>query len=432
MVDCRWTGPDEKASNGDRVQHGQKYSLASGLMEITYNTGAIVILQGPVTYEVETKNGGFMSIGKLTGKVENPKAKGFAIRTPTAIVTDLGTEFGVEVDGASGRTISHVFRGMINVTPLNPMKKADGATQVLHANQSARVEKVSGDGGHRVKLMDRPVNADHFVRTLSKPSAKWFDLVDVVAGGDGFSGRRGSGINPTNGRPSKVFQWTESHNGSPGRREGTLFFPEGDGIYHRALVSPYVDGVFIPDGSKGPVQLDSAGHYWNWCPKTANVVGTLIWAGGVVPAFESTIPTTIDGVDYASKGHGLVFLHPNSGITFDLDAVRKANPGCKIQRFVTIVGNTETFSHNGGETIADYWVLVDGEMRDHRWQVNSCNGGFSISISLQPNSRFLTLVTTDGGNDIAGDWIVFGDPRLELTETKSQHTLGEPAVKGGQ
>ena len=38
-------------------------------MEITYNTGAKVILQGPVTYEVES-NGGYLSLGKLTGKLE--------------------------------------------------------------------------------------------------------------------------------------------------------------------------------------------------------------------------------------------------------------------------------------------------------------------------------------------------------------------------
>ena len=38
-------------------------------MEITYNTGAKVILQGPVTYEVES-NGGYLAVGKLTGKLE--------------------------------------------------------------------------------------------------------------------------------------------------------------------------------------------------------------------------------------------------------------------------------------------------------------------------------------------------------------------------
>ena len=39
-------------------------------MEITYDTGARVILQGPVTYEVESKDGGFLSLGKLTARLE--------------------------------------------------------------------------------------------------------------------------------------------------------------------------------------------------------------------------------------------------------------------------------------------------------------------------------------------------------------------------
>ena len=116
MVDCKWNG-------GSRVSLGQKFELASGLMEITYDTGAKVILQGPVTYEVES-NGGYLSVGKLTGKLEK-KAEGgrrkaeatstssiphplppfpSVIHTPTATVTDLGTEFGVEVDKRRGMT----------------------------------------------------------------------------------------------------------------------------------------------------------------------------------------------------------------------------------------------------------------------------------------------------------------------------------------
>ena len=43
------------------VSLGDKFALASGLMEITYDTGAKVILQGPVTYEVESAAGGYLS-----------------------------------------------------------------------------------------------------------------------------------------------------------------------------------------------------------------------------------------------------------------------------------------------------------------------------------------------------------------------------------
>ena len=47
MVDCRWADPTTKASDRDGVPLGRKYALASGFMEITYDTGAKVILQGP-------------------------------------------------------------------------------------------------------------------------------------------------------------------------------------------------------------------------------------------------------------------------------------------------------------------------------------------------------------------------------------------------
>ena len=45
-------------------------------MEITYDTGAKVILQGPCTYEVESPRGGFLSLGKLTARVERSEVRG--------------------------------------------------------------------------------------------------------------------------------------------------------------------------------------------------------------------------------------------------------------------------------------------------------------------------------------------------------------------
>ncbi len=138
MVDCVWVDTDN-APVHDRVVRGAKFMLKSGLMEITYYTGARVILQGPCTYEVESTAGGYLSLGKLTARVEKkaeviaktevprPKTQAplssspfplppsplFAIRTPTALVTDLGTEFGVEV-GERGNRVE-VFQGKVLV-----------------------------------------------------------------------------------------------------------------------------------------------------------------------------------------------------------------------------------------------------------------------------------------------------------------------------
>ncbi len=158
MADCRWSDPQTTSVRRD-VALGQAYSLSSGLMEISYDTGAKVILQGPCTYEVDSLRGGFLSLGKLTARVERSEVRGqrsdpfplfpllsplFSVRTPTAVVTDLGTEFGVEVD-KSGATQSHVFRGKIELRAAGAATGDDGGNrgeQVvrLGEDESARVE----------------------------------------------------------------------------------------------------------------------------------------------------------------------------------------------------------------------------------------------------------------------------------------------------
>ena len=156
MVDCKWAGT---AFDSPSVPLGSKYELASGLMEITYDTGAKVILQGPVTYEVESRTVGILSVGKLTARVENAKQQAaiskspnlqisqlFVVRTPTAIVTDLGTEFGVEVR-ESGATSAHVFRGIVEVQPAANDGKQQGQAVRLTENES--VQSTSGRAAPR-------------------------------------------------------------------------------------------------------------------------------------------------------------------------------------------------------------------------------------------------------------------------------------------
>lgn len=162
MIDCQWADESTAAINGAHVPLARKYALASGLMKITYDSGAEIILQGPVVYEVESKNGGYLSIGKLTGKVEVETAKGFSVRTPTAIVTDLGTEFAVEVN-TLGNTTSHVFRGSVKLEMASAGGGTEGAPRVLHANESAQVEKESGNG--RVTIHSIKVDPARFVRS---------------------------------------------------------------------------------------------------------------------------------------------------------------------------------------------------------------------------------------------------------------------------
>ena len=184
---------------------------------------------------------------------------------------------------------------------------------------------------------------------------------------------------------------------------------------------PFIDGVFVPDGRTGNVQIDSAGHTFEAFPTTAHETAGYVWAGGILPLDDPAqpklhaIPTELGGIDRALPGHGLIFLHANKGITFDLQAIRRANPEYKPARFRAVAGNTARVAVSGQSVYADLWVFVDGQPRWQQRQINADHGAFSIAIPLRERDRFLTLVATDGGDGIIADWTMFGDPRLELS-----------------
>ena len=122
MADCRWADPANRSRPPGRPL-GPQVRLASGLMEIAYDYRGESHPPRPLHLRSRFPRGGFLSLGKLTARVEKsqkvtrvrkPKSESdsplsplpsplFSVRTPTAVVTDLGTEFGVEVD-EEGRT----------------------------------------------------------------------------------------------------------------------------------------------------------------------------------------------------------------------------------------------------------------------------------------------------------------------------------------
>ena len=184
MVDCKWRNDECRMMNDELpaqrngihpssfilhpsspVSLGDTFALASGLMEITYDTGAKVILQGPVTYEVESKDGGFLSLGKLTARLEKKADYPlstihyplFAVRTPTATVTDLGTEFGVEVGKDSSDVC--VFAGAVELaTRSGNGKVANRILLTANGQRSARTRV--GDAA----VTPIAVNPEAFVR----------------------------------------------------------------------------------------------------------------------------------------------------------------------------------------------------------------------------------------------------------------------------
>ncbi|MBN1393414.1 MAG: NPCBM/NEW2 domain-containing protein [Pirellulales bacterium] len=443
MKDCRWAVPDTRTCIGASATLGREYSLASGMMEITYQSGARVILEGPCSYKVESSAGGFLAMGKLTAnirgqrseaggqrpKVGNQKSPNpqslipnpFVVRTPTAVVTDLGTEFGVEV-AENGDTISHVFEGKIVVKAGirdSDKRPATAATRdyerQLAAGESVRVSRVRAGTHHNLTTKElvrftHPTTPPKFVRRIHEP-IRSIDLLDVVvAGGDR---RRGSGIDAASGRLLRFIADART---------------KGDGQFRPVLWSRIIDGVFIPDGRNGAVQVDSSGGAFDGFPETLGRTWGPLWARGAgdAPVGPDDDPKNwihlMDRVEqFTPERRGLLCLHANAGITFDLEAVRRVmrwSGPMRFQAAAGMVGTSRAELDFDGQT--DIWVVVDGRAAMKRDGLRRQDGAVSVDIELAPADRFLTLAATDGGDGITADWVVFGDPVLRSTTTQKE------------
>lgn len=446
MKECRWAENALPTIVGAHVPLKRKYELASGLLEITYDSGARVILEGPCDYEVDSTAGGRLQVGRLVARVEkndelrmmNDKSKRhtsdihhssfinhplFSIRTPTAVITDLGTEFGVEVD-ADGNTTSCVFRGSVKV------EAGTEKSVVLRADESVRVEKVSRvrETHHESTLDEKvrftqPTTQPKFVRRLAEPP-KQLDLLDIVAGGNGLGNRRERGIDPSSGRQDTWFVKT--------RRDS-------DHQYHRVEWSTLIDGVFIPHVSQWTVpklpvlRLDSVGSTFdrfqesrvyegkkNQCSVLGYTTGD-IWArsAGINSAGTTNrdgwIYSLVNDKQYMPEGRGLLGLYANMGITFDLAAMREMHDGARPARLRAKLGmgdGPKKYPQAFG--VADLWIFIDGRLAWVRKDIRHEDGAIDVEVPLDAESRFLTVVSTNGSRGQAYDWIVLGDPVLEM------------------
>jgi hypothetical protein len=445
MLDCVWAKPNTRTRVGASVPLNRQYVLASGYMEIAYKTGARVILQGPCAYEVKSANSGFLKVGKLTARIgergegsgESAKPQAvnlqiskslnhqtpsplFSVYTPTAIVTDLGTEFGVEV-GIDGAAMSHVFRGSVRMHLIGD--NAGRWDVVLGANESAQVERKNRSAGDSELFIHR-VTGDppKFVQRLMRP-LETLDLLDIVASGNGTGHRRERGIDPTSGLEDPVFV-------ADYRLADREFRPVR---WHRLI-----DGVFVPDGRAGAIQLDSAGHAFDGFPETSGKAYGSIWSraaeiGGkrLTNRSQPWIYAMLHEESFMPEHRGMLGFYANGGITFNLEAVRKEHPNVRPSRFRAVAGLAAYWCVDPAKAdgLIDLWVFVDGRLRFQRAKVRAADGAFHVNVELGPNDRFLTLAATDGGNGISWDSVVFGDPVLLMTSIESEEKHGSNATQ---
>jgi mono/diheme cytochrome c family protein len=227
---------------------------------------------------------------------------------------------------------------------------------------------------------------------IAKLEGAGIDLADAVGGGNGLgTGTVGNGLDSRSGKVQT-------------RKFGAISNAVANQF--KTVDFEFIDGVFVPNGEDGKaeVPVSSTGLTVSGLPTTSVAVWDMIRNGPV----SSTHSTELDGIDFTAKGRSLLGLHANAGITFDLGAIREAT-GRKGMRFTARLGY---FGAEGGNK-ADAWVLVDGNIVVEHQGLKREDGLKSIDLPLPEGARFLTLVSTDGGNGYGHDQVGFGDPKLK-------------------
>ena len=77
--------------------------LTEGFAEIAMDGGAVVVIQAPSQFALESPHQILLQQGKLVVKIRGSSENPFVVRSPHASIVDYGTEFGVGVD-VSGST----------------------------------------------------------------------------------------------------------------------------------------------------------------------------------------------------------------------------------------------------------------------------------------------------------------------------------------
>ncbi|MEO0444822.1 MAG: hypothetical protein AAF191_01965 [Verrucomicrobiota bacterium] len=110
-LDAEWV--ESPADHGGKLQVGSQLHLASGSVEISFQSGASTRILGPALFEIESGNGGFLHYGKTLSTADNEASKGFSIHTVSGTYVDHGTEFFTEA-ATDGSSQMFVIRGAVD------------------------------------------------------------------------------------------------------------------------------------------------------------------------------------------------------------------------------------------------------------------------------------------------------------------------------
>ena len=397
-IGAQWQGAKDVDTGLLFNNTDEPWILKRGIVEIEFDSGAHVVVEAPCEFTCKSDNQIELSYGRIYARVPS-WAIGFTVQTGNSRIVDLGTEFGV-LANVDGTTEAHVFKGLTKV--LTGRSKDSQAISVT----AGQAKQVPFEGG---QVEDIKLKENSFAQqidsglNLIRRGQKTLDIADIIGGGNGLgTGHRNRGIDPETGIMGQLEQFDRNT----------------DNFYHTVKEHPFIDGVFVPNGVINQV-VTSAGHIFKDCPVTQSCFYSDL---SYSPSLVDGASVMFDGVNYSNSGSAL-FMHANLGVTYDLQKIRSIYDGINITSFSAKIGVCES---SWRPCNADFWVLVDGQLRYSKQNVNQKGVIDEIMIGLSDKDHFLTIVTTDGGDAITrnyldgqitsmdSDWCIFAEPVLTI------------------
>jgi len=369
----------------------QLLEIDGGDIQLSFSAGGRLVIEGPAEVEFISQRNIALHRGRIVATVPGG---GLVVECPNGSVKDLGTQFGVQVNPDRTTEVA-VFQGRVAASLNSPAATQPSKPRLLDVGQAAVMTQTA------LTVDTKGAQPQQFVRSLVNGDINSLDVTDLICGGDGTTHRRGIGIDPSTGMVGQL---------------RPVFAINSDGKYHRANGYPFIDGAFIVDATKDETVVDSVGDRFH-IPALGTTSYNFIFTGGKIPWPEKPEPDTVlNGVDYSTSDHSIICIHPNNAVTVDLDAVRRIYPDLSLKSFHCRVGISGTLNPKYPKIPdAAVWVLTDGSLRFQNPHFTIFDGSFEVNVPLKETDRFMTMVSTYAGPGNYRNWVLWVDPKLDLS-----------------
>ncbi len=154
---CEWTGDVQNLNQGDNIYLNEVITLANGIIELKTDRNVSIVMEAPARFQFKTQSELTLSYGKMYSKVQK-EGTGFTVKTPNAMIVDLGTEFSINVDRYLRSTEVQMYKGSAVISN----SKDDSSREILKAGIAKSVDNfgVMEDIPFiQNSVMDRPLSS---------------------------------------------------------------------------------------------------------------------------------------------------------------------------------------------------------------------------------------------------------------------------------